>query len=79
MAFNQTVFGRQDIQVEKLQMSDLMRNPLVQGMVTEAIDNATYQKKLFKHMNALQDQLLEVKDELAMLKDELAQRGTTST
>lgn len=71
MAFNQTMFERlgQGVQVEKLQMSDLMKNPFVQEMVVEAIDNATYQKRLFKQMSALQE-------EVATLKEELTQKGT---
>lgn len=72
MAFNQTMFERQGVQVEKLQMNDLMKNPLVHKMVTEAIDNATYQKQLFKQMSALQDEVLS-------LKEELAQKGTKPT
>lgn len=69
MSFNQAMFGRQEVQVEKLQISDLMKNPVVQRMFKEAIENATYQKKLFEQMSAL-------REEVDRLKNELAQKET---
>ncbi len=69
MAFNQNMFGRQEVQVEKLQMDDLLKNPIVQQMVAEAIDNATYQKKLFKEMSELREEINKLKNELARWKE----------
>ncbi len=65
MSFDQAMFGRQEVQVEKLQMNDLMKNPIVQGMVKEAIENATYQKKLFEQLSTLWEEVDRLKNELA--------------
>lgn len=65
------MFRRQEVQVEKLQMCDLIKNPIVQKMVMEAIENATYQK-LFEQMSGLWK-------ELDNLKDKLTQTGIRPT
>lgn len=58
------------LSVEKLQMANLMKNPFVQGLFTEVMDNAAYQKKLFQQVNSLQAELASLRE--VMLRREPA-------
>lgn len=48
--------------VEKLQMADLMKNPIVQELFSTVMENAAYQKKLFQQVNSLQAELASLKE-----------------